>query len=485
MNNDIKELLDLKGVEDIEITSIDIEDTNKIITLQKRLTPMYCPDCGCVMHSQGFYNRKVDHSILSDGYKLILKVRQRKYRCTNRDCNRYLNEEFGFVEKYQHKSYATPYLILNDLREISVTAAYVARQRHVSDTYVHEVVLRYLNFNRLKLSEIISIDEVFMDMGKDARYCLVIRDFINDEIIDILPNRNKDTIGDFFRNIPKEERDKVKYLICDMYKPYINLTNTYLRNSKAIIDSFHVIQWINNRINLFIYKIKKIYQERDNQRRKELNYKENVDFTKRKDSKEVYLLKNHKWVLLSNEDNIEYKPFRYLNKRLGQYVNTKDIENKFLALNPEFPILRQLKQMYLDFNSDVFQTKEEKIKQFDKLIEDYKSTNIDMFKDFATLLENNKEPIIASFDLVEINDKETGVIETYRRMSNGPMEGFNRVPKDMKRNSRGFLDFEYLRNRLLWATRKEPSILGIPKPKEEIKATHKGKKRGPYKKRNK
>ena len=485
MNNDIKELLDLKGVEDVDITSIEVVGTNKIITLQKRLTPMFCPDCGCIMHSQGFYNRKVDHSILSDGYKLILKVRQRKYRCTNRECNRYLNEEFGFVERYQHKSYATPYLILDDLKEICTTAAYVSRKRHVSDTYVHEVVLRYLNFTRLNLGEIISIDEVFMDMGKDARYCLVIRDFVKDEIIDILPNRNKDTISDFFTHIPKEERDKVKYLICDMYKPYINLTNTYFRNSEAIIDSFHVIQWINNRINLFIYNVKKFYQEKDNERRKELNYKENVNFTKRKDSKEVYLLKNHKWVLLSNEDNIDYKPFRFLNKRLGQYVNTKDIEEKFLALNDDFPKLRKLKQMYLDFNNDIFKSKEEKIKQFDKLIEDYQSADIAMFKEFATLLKNNKEQIIASFDLVEITNKETGLTETYRRLSNGPMEGFNRIPKDMKRNSRGFLDFEYLRNRLLWSTRKEPSILGIPKSKEEIKAIHKGKKRGPYKKKNK
>ena len=43
------------------------------------------------------------------------------------------------------------------------------------------------------------------------------------------------------------------------------------------------------------------------------------------------------------------------------------------------------------------------------------------------------------------------------------MKPFNRKPKDLKRDSRGFSDFNYTRNRILWATRKNPSIKGVPK----------------------
>ena len=50
------------------------------------------------------------------------------------------------------------------------------------------------------------------------------------------------------------------------------------------------------------------------------------------------------------------------------------------------------------------------------------------------------------------------------------------------RESRGFSDFNYTRNRILWATRDNPSVRGIPKPKDEIKK-NKGKKRGPYNKK--
>mgnify|MGYP002708889466 CR=1 FL=1 len=72
--------------------------------------------------------------------------------------------------------------------------------------------------------------------------------------------------------------------------------------------------------------------------------------------------------------------------------------------------------------------------------------------------------------------------EYYARLSNGPMESFNRKPKDLKRESRGFSDFNYTRNRILWATRDNPSVRGIPKSNNEIKK-NKGKKRGPYNKK--
>ena len=61
------------------------------------------------------------------------------------------------------------------------------------------------------------------------------------------------------------------------------------------------------------------------------------------------------------------------------------------------------------------------------------------------------------------------------------MEGFNRKPKDMKRQARGYHNFTFVRNRILFATRDKAPILAIPKSKEEV-ATHTGIKRGKYKK---
>ena len=65
-------------------------------------------------------------------------------------------------------------------------------------------------------------------------------------------------------------------------------------------------------------------------------------------------------------------------------------------------------------------------------------------------------------------------------MSNGPIESWSNIPKDYKRICNGVKIFEFTRNRLLWSTRKNPSILAIPKTNEEVHKV-KYKKKGNYK----
>ena len=70
------------------------------------------------------------------------------------------------------------------------------------------------------------------------------------------------------------------------------------------------------------------------------------------------------------------------------------------------------------------------------------------------------------------------------RLSNGVMESLNRIPKDMKRNARGYRNFEHIRNRFLFATRKNAQILGYPRSWKEVRQPT-DLKRGPYKKKEK
>ena len=67
---------------------------------------------------------------------------------------------------------------------------------------------------------------------------------------------------------------------------------------------------------------------------------------------------------------------------------------------------------------------------------------------------------------------------------NGPIESLNRIVKDMKRNGRGFRNFEHLRNRFLFANRANAQMLSVPLPPERY-LVKTGIKRGPYEKKNK
>ena len=99
MDNDIIKLLNFID-KDIEITKIEIHENTKFIHIQKTIKPL-CKNCSSRMYSKGIKERKINHPILQDGFKLYLIIKQRKWRCINKDCNSYCNDDFSFLEKYK------------------------------------------------------------------------------------------------------------------------------------------------------------------------------------------------------------------------------------------------------------------------------------------------------------------------------------------------------------------------------------------------
>lgn len=467
MHNDIINLLNIED-KDIVITKILIHDRIKEIYLEKAIKPEFCPSCFAKMHSKGKYTRTVNHPVLQDGFQLKLIVSQRKWRCTNPQCNLYFNDQFNFVSKYKQSSNITPYMILNEMKNINITTRDIANKYHISDTSVHYIFLQYLDIKRLPLPEILSVDEVYLNIDYKHKYALILMDFQSGDIVDILPNRWETTTNHYFLSIPIEERRRVKYLVCDMYNPYINYTKRYFPNSITIIDSFHIISWLNHKIIIYLNALKKKFQDRDRKNHMEILKKRNKipsdDLTSQNIpiSKEVYLLNNYRWLLLKNQDHIDYQIKAKYNHKLKMYLNTYDYEKMFFEIDDHLKIIRKLKEKYIKFNSS-HETDQVKLNTLlNQLIDEYSKSAISIFREFSVLLDTHKQEIINSF--IYIND----VSGKQRRISNGPIEGFNRIPKDFKRNSRGLGNFEYARTRLIWSNRKNEAVLSTPKSKEEV-----------------
>ena len=161
--NSITELLDLEDA-DIFISDISISGTQKTLTIETRPESHFCPICGFKMHSRGLKTRTINHPVLQDTYELVLKLKQRRWRCTNPQCSYTTNETFNFVNKRRRNTNATDMLIIKAFRDLSVSASSVADKFNVSDTYVLDTFDRYVKMDRLPLTDIISIDEVFLEL---------------------------------------------------------------------------------------------------------------------------------------------------------------------------------------------------------------------------------------------------------------------------------------------------------------------------------
>ena len=296
--NRITELLDLED-SDIIVSDIQVKGTLKTLTLETPPAIHFCPLCSFRMHSRGIKKRSISHPILQDGYELLLLLKQRRWRCTNPDCGYEANEEFRFVSKNRRITNAADILIVFACKDLSESASSIARRFHTSDTHVLEVFDRFVKMDRLPLTDIISIDEVHIDMDPHCKYGLVIQDFYSGEPIDLLRSRRTDVTEPYFASIPPEERNAVKFLISDMYNPYLAYVEKYFPHAVSVVDSFHVVQWvlraIDNYIRSLIRKYRQKTREAEERRSAELGHPVSLPL-----SDELYLLQKYRWLILSN-----------------------------------------------------------------------------------------------------------------------------------------------------------------------------------------
>ena len=454
--NDITTFLDLEDSK-IIIEDITTNDRVKTITLSTRPEARFCPQCGFRMHSRGIKTRKINHPILQDTYQVRILLKQHRWRCTNEQCAREENETFNFIGKRRRNTSASDFLIIHEFRDLNISAADIARKFGTSDTHVLRVFDRYVNMKRLPFSDVISIDEVYLNMDQDCKYVLVIQDFRTGEPIDLLKSRRQNVTEPYFAAIPKEERFAVQYLISDMNNEYLRYVEKYFPNATAVIDSFHVIQWINMELDKHLRSLQKAFAERDIKRQEEKSA-ETGRQVHLPMSDEVYLLKNYRFFLLSNADSIKYHDDPHMDRHFRYLMRTADYEELFFRIDPSLKELRDLKERYIRFNTVNAGKPQKAASEIGPLIDLYAHCEQDIFIRFSKLLKRHRDPIINSFILIERLDKDDHSIVS--RLSNGPIESMNRKAKDLKRLGRGYRNFDHLRNRFLYATRMDPELDG-------------------------
>lgn len=478
MNDFITNLLRLKDAQNLKMNIISSTPNEIVIEIEHPFGIKHCPLCGFRMYSKGVYRRTVTHPGLDEDQLLILKLNQRKWKCINPVCSHFETDQFSFIGKNRRITDHMDFRIVRAFKDYHLSAVQIAQRFKVSDTYAISLFDRYVDLPRLTLTSAVCFDEIDLSIGK-YKYALVIQDFFSGEPIDMVISRRKEITEPYFAAIPKEERFKVKYVISDMYAPYQRYVNDYFPKAVPVVDAFHVIKLINGKLNTYLNGLRRKFKARDLQI---LEEKQALSEQKPvlRESKELYLLRKKKWLILSNRDSINYNAESFRDWRFGnQWMSVSDYERELFKLDPELESLRNLKEKYITFNNAYAGNPKDAAPVLDDIIEEYRTSGYRIFAEVADTLKEYREAIINSFIMVERLNKKGRTFSA--RLSNGPMESLNRIPKDMKRHARGYTNFAHIRNRFLFATRKDAPMLASPKNPEEVRNLT-GKNRGPYQK---
>ena len=384
--NYIKDLLNL---EDVIITKIVHADKSVKFFLDTKPKPHICPNCGnstTKIHDYRWQTIKDLPFQLKDCYLVLHK---RRYACS---CGKKFYESYEFLPKYLHRTKRLTWKIADLLRETTSLKS-VAKTSNVSVATVCRI-LDSIHYSCPPFKEAVSIDE-FKGNARTGKYQCILVNPKNHSIMDILPDRTQSHLTDYFRQIDRSQRLRVKYFVCDMWQPYVDLAHTFFPNAKVCIDKYHFIC----QITWAMENVRKRLQK-------------TMTITMRK-----YYKRSHKLLLT------RYHKLKEENKKVCDLM---------LLYNDDLRLAHWLKERFYDLCQDTKYSRQRN--DFYDWIKIAESSGLKEFEKCANTYRRWAKEILNAF--------KYGI-------TNGTTEGFNNKIKVLKRISYGIRSFERFRTRIL------------------------------------
>jgi transposase len=266
---------------------------------------------------------------------------------------------------------------------------------HTVERMFYEKAYQQFQSASRQFPQILGVDEI-SNKKRHKEYLLVISDLQRNCVIEVLPNRLKETLIDWFHKLTVWDRENIKVVSMDLWMPYRQAVAQALPQAEIVADRYHVTK----NLNEVLEKARRVLQKH---------------LPKDVASK----LKGLRWVLLKAQEDLD--------------DSEKEKLQSVYELSPMLRGLHQLKERF----RNIFEVITDR-KQAERFLEawvcEVKQFGCDKLLDFVKTLEHWWEPILNYFN---------------RRVTNGAVEGLNNRVKLIKRRAYGYRNVTNFRNRVV------------------------------------
>ena len=369
--------------------------------------PEYCPKCGTIydnkIEKHGFKKSLLKVTSVSK-LTTYLSLNKQRYFCHH--CNKTFTCTTNVVNYGCNISNNTKHSIAVDLTK-KRSEKDIAIDNNVSPNTVERIIDSYYELDskvyKNTLPQVLSFDEFKSVKSADGAMSFHICNAKNGKTIDIVEDRRLNSLIKYFSRYSRSSRMNVKYIVIDMYAPYISLIKMMFPNAQIVIDKFHLIQLISRALNKTRIRVMK--KKKDNYNKLK-NYWKNI-------LKSRFELDCSCWK--------RYKCFKEL-------TTEQDIVDYLVSLDKEF---EETYQVYQD------------------LLYAFQNNNINILKDTLNTKYNNiSEYMITS--IKTIKSYVNYIKNTFNtKYHNGYIEGNNNFIKALKRIAFGFRSFTRFKARIM------------------------------------
>ena len=368
--------------------------------------PDFCPKCGVVFDDKfekhGFLVSDIKLNPVS-GYHTILRLHKQRYLCKH--CHKAFTLSSPITNYGCFISNNVKHKIALDLTK-KRSEKDIALDNNVSPNTVERVMDSFYETQKLykyNLPEVLLFDEFKSVKSADGAMSFHMCNGITGQTIDIIEDRKLNNLIKYFYYYHYKARSRVKFIVIDMYSPYISLIKKMFPNASIVIDKFHLSQLISRSLN----------KTRINIMKKHKRYHRKF--------------KRYWKLILKDRNDLDVSKWRIFTC-FDSLMTEADIVNYLINIDKE------LKETYLVYQDILYALKH---KQYDLLS--------------SCLYKNN--PFISSYmktsikTLIEFLPYIKNTFKT--DYHNGYIEGNNNFIKVIKRIAFGFRSFRRFKARIL------------------------------------
>ena len=232
------------------VTHVERDDHDYHIKAEVKAPPRACLHCRS-RNIVGFGRREqLVRDLPSHGKHVGIYVDTRRYRC--RDCTKTFYESLPSVDERRPMTSRLIAWVGN--QAIKRTFASIADEVGIDEKSVRSIFRDYVNelekTIRFETPKWIGIDEIHLVRPRG-----VIANIQNNTIVELLTNRNKETMINYLSGL--DGHQQVQYVAMDMWVPYKDAVELVMPQAKIVIDKFHVVKMANEAFE----KVRKSYRE--------------------------------------------------------------------------------------------------------------------------------------------------------------------------------------------------------------------------------
>ena len=368
--------------------------------------PTCCEKCGALFDNKfekhGFITSNIKIPDVA-GFKTILRLKKQRYLCKH--CGKAFTLRDNVTEYGCFISKNTKWKIACELRN-KISEKDIAKNNNVSPNTVERIMDSYYDTQKLYknyLPEVLSFDEFKSVKSADGAMSFHMCNGVTGQTIDIVEDRKLLSLLKYFGYYSFKARKSVKFIIIDMYSPYVSLIQKMFPNAQIIIDTFHLVQLISRSLN-------------------------KTRIRAMKSNKNSYNKMKRYWkLILKDRNELDYSKWK-------KYTCFHNLMTEIDVVNYILDQSTELKTTYYKYQELLQSIREKNYNDFISAITDVNNSVSDYMKTSIKTLTEFKDKICNTFN---------------NNYHNGFIEGNNNFIKLLKRIAFGFRSFRRFKARIM------------------------------------